>query len=178
MELDELIPFKHKPDLCDWIVKGDYLMYKKLEHLPAAFIEDDIVYIFLDNRIPRQIVKLVKWVMKFGCDFYLVSPEMSSPSNNVDEEKIILHYLYSYSQEHFFYGFRNIDFDLINNMVQWCKREKCVRLIKDCYDTINKKVQSQNYDYWSNKKVYEYENSEIRQDFTTLYRDIQINQIL
>lgn len=178
MDLNKLIPLKFKPTIgCDWVVKGKYLMYKKLEHIPVAFIEDGVVYIFLDNRIPKQIIKLIKWIMELDYEFYLMPPELSNPSNDVDEERVISHYLYSYSQKHFFYGFDKIKFDLINNMVDWCKRENCSYLIKSSYDEVNKKVQRTTYDYWKNKQVYDY-NKEIREYFNTLYRDIQISQIL
>jgi len=178
MDLNRLIPLKFRPTIgCDWVVKGKYLMYKKIEHIPVAFIEDDIVYIFLDNRMPKQIIKLIKWVMEFDCEFYLMPPELSNPGNDVDEERVISHYLFSYSQKHFFNEFNKIGFDLIKNMVDWCKKENCLHLIKDSYDLVNKKVQRTTYDYWQNKQVYDY-NKEIRDDFNTLYRDIQISQIL
>ena len=46
MDLNSLIP-----DNSDkWSVKR-FLMFKKYENIPVCFIEDDIVYVFLDNKI-------------------------------------------------------------------------------------------------------------------------------
>lgn len=179
MELNRLIPLKFIPDIgCDWVVRGKYLMYKKIEHIPVAFIENDIVYVFLDNRIPRQILKITKWILdNHNIEFYFTTPELSSPKYQMNYYDIVKHYLFSYTQEHFFEEFEKIGFDLIKNMVDWCIKNNCTEIIKECYDDINKKVQKGHYDYWSNKTEYNY-NQKIREDFSTLYRDIQINQIL
>ena len=182
MDLNKLIPLKFRPTIgCDWVVKGKYLMYRKIEHIPVAFIEDDIVYIFLDNRIPRQILKLTKWIINnFDVEFYFTTPRLSDPSGMSRynyKEAVVKHYLFSYSQPHFFMEFDKIGFDLIKNMVDWCVKEECADLIKECYDVVNKKVQRGYYDYYTNSKKYDYKE-EIREDFRTLYRDIQINQIL
>ena len=126
MELNDIIPLKFRPTIgCDWVVKNKFLMYKHYEHIPVAFIEDDIVFIFLDNKIPRQILKLTKWLMKYDYEFYFTSPLLSNPKGVLEEElhpTVIKHYLYSYVQEPFFKGFKKIDFDIIENMVKWCIR--------------------------------------------------------
>jgi len=179
MELSNLIPLKFIPTIeCSWVVKNRFLMYKHYEHIPVAFIEDNVVYIFLDNKIPRQILKLTKWIMGLGCEFYFTTPQLSDPTGVEDIQRtVITHYLHCYIQEHFFNGFRKIDFDLIKNMVDWCIKEKCSELIKECYDLTLPKVNRTDYDYYSNKHTFEYKD-EIREDFKTLYRDIQINMIL
>lgn len=180
MDLNKLIPIKFIPTIgCDWVVRGKYLMYKKIEHIPVAFFEDDILYIFLDNRIPKQILKITKWVLEnFDIEFYFTTPELSHPSGVEDYyETVIKHYLYSHAQEHFFKEFDKIGLDLIKNMVDWCIKEKCTDIIKNCYDDVNKEVQKGYYDYYTMSDKYDYKNI-IREEFRTLYRDIQINQIL
>lgn len=181
MELNDIIPLKFRPTIgCDWVVKNKFLMYKHYEHIPVAFIEDDIVYVFLDNKISRQILKLTKWLIKCGYEFYFTSPLLSNPKGIFEEDihtTVIKHYLYSYVQEPYFNGFKKIDFDIIENMVKWCLRENCIDLIKDCYEQIQTKVNRKDHDYWSNKYTFEYDD-EIRSDYQTLYRDIQINMIL
>jgi len=180
MELNKLIPLKFIPEIgCEWVVRGKYLMYRKIEHIPVAFIEDGVVYIFLDNRIPRQILKLTKWILdNHKVEFYFTTPQLSDPSGVENyHETVITHYLFSYSQSHFFGEFEKLGFDIIKNMVDWCTKEGCSDLIKECYDQINEKVQKKHYDYYSNSNSYEY-TEKIREEFRTLYRDIQINQIL
>lgn len=179
MELNKLIPLKFIPNIdCEWVVKGKYLMYRRYEHIPMAYIEDDIVYIFLENKIPNQVLKLTKWVANLGVEFYFADPEFSNPSGIENYHRdTIYHYLHSYAQKHFFKGFKDIEFDLIKNMVDWCTKEGCTELIKDVYSKINTRIQKGYFDYYSGKDIYEYKN-EIREEFRTLYRDIQINQII
>ena len=58
MDLNNLIPDKFRSLTSPtWIVKGQFVMFKKYEHIPVCFVEDDIVYIFLENRVPNAIIK-------------------------------------------------------------------------------------------------------------------------
>ncbi len=177
MELNDLIPEKFRPiHNSNWIVKGKFLMFKKIEHIPIAYLEDDTVYVFLDVRIVKEVIRLVKYLVNSNIEFYFTSPKMSDPKG-VDNYKdhIVSHYIYSYSNKEFFYKIRNIDnFDFIQNMVNWCKKEKCLDLIKINYDLISNRVSKESYDYYSNRSYFTYDE-EIREEFRTLYRDIQIS---
>ncbi len=61
MELNKLIPNNNSK----WIVKGNFLMFKKLEFIPVCYIEDDIVYVFLDARLTKQTIAITKHLMSF-----------------------------------------------------------------------------------------------------------------
>lgn len=175
MELNSLIPDNH----VSWLVKGRFLMFRKYENIPTCYIDNGLVYVFLDNRIINPIIKLVKHLMKINCEFYFTSPIFSHPSyrdQELDKEKIINHYLFSYIQDGFFKGFKKIDFNLIENLVHWCAKQDCIDLIKPVYKELENKVDSFYYDWYSNKRVYEYDE-DIRNDYKTLYREIQINII-
>lgn len=179
MELIDIIPKNVIGQLgCPWSVRGEFLMYKHYENIPVAFIKDGIVYVFLENRIPKKIIKLIKWTMDIGVEFYLSAPEFSNPSGIDDyENTIIKHYLFSYIQPHFYGKFEKIGFDLIENMVSWTKMEGCYHLIKEIYDDIKKDINLKYYDFYTRKEIYDY-TKEIREEFDYLYRHIQIYQIL
>ena len=66
---------------------------------------------------------------------------------------------------------------MMGNLVNWCKKEDCIPLIKENYNEINKRVQKTYYDWYVNKEVSSY-SDDIREEFRTLYRDIQISMIL
>jgi hypothetical protein len=181
MDLNSLIPDKFKllanPT---WIVKGKFVMFKKYEHIPICFVEDNVVYIFLDSRVTKSIIELVKHLIILNIEFYFTTPELSNPKGVLEEyykDKVIKHYLYSFAKVEFFYGFRNIDFDLIDNMVKWTNKENCFDKVKPNYELINKKVERREYNPFSNKYLYEYKD-EIRQEFQSLYRHIQISKII
>jgi hypothetical protein len=173
MELSNLIP--NKSD--DWNIKKGTLFYKKLQNIPMAKIDDDVVYVFLECSIPRIVIDLVKHLMKIGVEFYFLPPSWSHPATVIDNSVVIKHYFTSYSKDKFFIGFNKIGFDMMDNLVNWCKKEDCVALIKENYTKVNQTVQKKHYDYYANKDVSSY-SDDIREEFRTLYRDIQISMIL
>lgn len=174
MELDNLIPDNNS----NWVVRSNFLMFKKLEYIPVAYIEDDIVYILLDARLIKQMIKLIKHIQKLNIKFYLTTPEISNPSGVLDlNEKVIKHYLLSFAKKEFYDSFKKIEFDLIDNMVKWTEKENCFDLVKPVYQDVLKTVNRQNWDYYSNKKHFDY-CQEIRDEFKSLYRHIQISKIL
>jgi hypothetical protein len=174
MELSDLIPDNNK----SWAIKGKYLMFKKYENIPVCFIDDDIVYVFLDSKIHNVILKITKHLMCLGHDFYFTTPLLSIPKRIETLNKVVIeNYFNNYSNKYFFRGFNDIGFDLIYNMVKWTEKEDCFDLVKEIYDKIEKKVNYEHNDWYSNRKYYEYDE-DIRESFRGLYRDIQISKIL
>lgn len=175
MDLNNLIP----DNRANWVVRDRFLMFKKLEHIPVAYIEDDdVVYILLDARLTKHMIRLIKHVQDLGIEFYLTTPEISDPSGVLDlNEKVIRHYLLSYAKMEFFEAFRKIEFDLIHNMVKWTEKENCFDLVKPVYQSVLKKINHQSWDYYANKQHFDY-CQEIREEFQSLYRHIQISKIL
>lgn len=180
MDLNNLIPHKFRHLNNSWVVKGKFLMFKKYEHIPVCFVDDNVVYVFLENKIPLIIVKLVKHLLEMNVEFYFTTPELSHPKGVFTDDyqdKVIRHYLYSYAQVHFFTAFKKIDFDLIDNMVKWTDKEECFHKVKSNYELISKKVERKEYDYYSGKYSFYYKK-EIREEFNSLYRHIQISKII
>ena len=52
MDLNNLIP----DNRANWVVRGKFLMFKKLEHIPVAYIEEGVVYILLDARLIKHMI--------------------------------------------------------------------------------------------------------------------------
>lgn len=174
MELNDLIPDRSEV----WEVRKKYLTYKKYVNIPVAYIEDNVVYVFLDIKIKKVLLKLIKHLMDKDIEFYLLTPALSNPSGIENyKDRVIGHYFYCYCNIDLHTGFNKIGFDLINNMVKWSEKNDCYELIKPNFDIMLKKVNASQQDWYSNKVIYEY-SEEIRQDFKTLYRDIQINKII
>ena len=175
MELNNLIPNNNQ----SWSVKGDFLMFKKIQNIPVCYISnEDLVYVFLDARINKQVISLIKHLMSINVNFFLTTPEASDPAGVLDlNEKVIRHYLISYAKLEFFNGFKKIDFDLVDNLVKWTEKENCYDLIKNIYLSVLKRINHQSWDYYTNKKHFDY-CQEIRDEFQSLYRHIQISKIL
>lgn len=175
IKLEDLIPTRDS----NWQIKGEYLLYKKYANIPVAYIEDSVVYIFLDLKIVNQISKLIRHLSSKRIEFYFDSPEFSNPSTDLKDHdrKVILHYLFSYAHQSIFIEFRKIQFDLIKNMVQYCDKNNCVDLLKDAFESTKLIVQRGYHDFYTNKMKYDY-SKEIREEFENLYRDIQISRII
>ena len=174
MDLNNFIPDNN----ASWVVRGRFLMFRKIEHIPVCFTDGHVIYVFLDARLVRQMISLVKHLKSLKVEFYFTIPEASSPKGISDyHEKVIRHYLLSYAKDVFFNGFRKIDFDLVDNLVKWTDKENCFNLVKEIYEDVLKVVTRQSWDYYSNKKHYDY-CKEIRDEFQSLYRHIQISKII
>ena len=67
----------------------------------------------------------------------------------------------------FYYGFKKIGYDLIDNMVKWTEKEKCFNSIKYNLEIVKKRI------------IYDYQcDDTIREDFNTLYRHIIISKFV
>jgi len=176
MELSTLIPNTNDTN---WVVKGEYLMYVKYSNIPCAYIDGDVVFIFLDFKIVKPISKLIKHLTNKNIEFYFDSPEFSNPASNAIDynNKVLTHYLFSHANKNIFKEFKEIEFDLIKNMVSFCDKNNCHEILKPCYEKVKKIVLNKTHDYYQNKIINDFPD-EIREDFENLYRDIQINRII
>jgi hypothetical protein len=174
MELDDIVPDRSD----SWKVSKGSLLYKKYVWLPICSYDEDLLIVFLDRRMHKAVIKVIKRLMLLDVKFYCVCIDFSSPKGVLDfHEKNIRHCLLSYASEEFFNGFEKIGFDLIKNMTDWAEMQGCFELIKECYIEAKKEVNRNYYDYYSSKYIYEYP-SNIRDNFDMIYREIQINRIL
>lgn len=175
----ELINFLNLLD-SRFSISGSFIMFKKYENIPILYKEDGVFYVFLDAKVPKIILKITSILVDLDLKFYFTTPELSNPKgidSDIINSKIIKHYLISYINKDFFYGFRKIEFDIIRNMVKWSSDNNCFNLVKDEYISVLKTVNSKSYNYYKNSYEYLF-SKEIIEDFRTLYRDIQINKIL
>lgn len=173
MDLDKIIPEKE-----NWSFSKGIIYYKKLFKIPVCIWIDDIPHIILENKLPKQVVELTKNFAKSGQEFYFTTPDASNPAGVFDFKKeVIMSYLNSYSNTKFFHGFKKINFDLIKNLIDWSEKNDAWYLVKPIYEDINKNIQKQHRDYWQNKDYYDYD-FEIREEFRTLWIEIQINKII
>lgn len=175
MDLNKCVPDNSN----NWSISKDQILYKRCGiNIPVCRFYDNILYIFLDNsEFHKPIIKLVKHLMRLDVEFYFYPPTYSHPGATFKHDDVIYHYLISYANKKFNIGFSDIDFDLIDNMVKWCKKENCFDLIKDSHLRAHKKIKYSWYNHYSNKFEFDYDEY-IRDDFKALYRYILINQII
>lgn len=173
MDLDKFIPNGE-----NWSLSKGVIYFKKMQRIPLCMVIDDIPHIILENKIPKQVIELTKKFMKSGEEFYFTTPLSMNPSG-VEQFKheVIKSYFVSYSNIKFFHGFKKVGFDLIKNLIDWSEKNDAWYLVKSVYEDVNKSVQKKYHDYWQRKDYY-YSDYEIREEFRTLWREIQINKII
>jgi len=178
MDLDKILP-KNK----EIKISKDRVFIKNIAWLPLIeIISDNFLYIYLDLRLVNDVIKVVKNLQKTDYEFYFIPTIMSDPGLRLSDDEylsdIVRNYLRSYSRINFYNGFNKIGFDIIENMVKFCESQNCYHLVKDIYNDVNIDVQNQFFDFYSGKYKFEIENEDIREEFKTLYRQIQLNRII
>jgi hypothetical protein len=178
MDLDKILPRKFK-----WQVKNNIVMAFKIAWLPIFKINGDYVDIFLDLRTSKQILPVVKNLQELKINFYFVSPLLANPGfKSFDDDQYhevnIRNLMNNYWKPQYFDGFKKIDFDVIENLINYTNKFKCAHLIKDIYEDINEYVQGSGYDWYTNREHFYVDRQDIREDFQSLYRQIKITEIL
>jgi hypothetical protein len=178
MDLDKILPKKFK-----WQVKSDIVMVFKIAWLPIFKINGKEVEIFLDLRTSKQILPIVKNLQDLNVGFYFISPLLANPGYKVfDDEQYhelnIRNLMNNYWKPQYYDGFKKIEFDVIENLINYATKYKCSSLIKDIYEDINEYVQGSGYDWYTNRECFYVERQDIREDFQSLYRQIKITEIL
>lgn len=187
MDLNRIIPNNG-----EWKVSKNRVFKKNIAWIPVfEIVDNNLIHIFLDLRIYKDVLKVVKNLQKTDIEFYFISPLFADPGfqgivSTSRREFTILdfnevninNYLRCYSKPQFYDGFRKIEFDIIGNLIEYCKKEKCTELVKDIYLKVNKEVQKKVWDYYTNKQYFENKRTDIREDFNSLYIEIQLQQIL
>lgn len=175
MKIENLIPNNGK-----WKIQNGYLYVRYLAWLPLAKIHDEYIEIYLDLKLHRYIITLIK---KLGdIEFYLISPVLHEPGNkcfpDIEKHRInILNMISNYANPKFYEGFQDINFDIITHLVVYCKKHDTMLLIKEAYDYVNNHVQSKEWNYYSGIEYHLYPD-EIRQEFNGLYRQIKLAELL
>jgi len=175
MDLNNIIP-----NNCEWKVSKNRVFKKNIAWIPVFdIVDDNLIHIFLDLRMSKDILKVVKNLQKTDIEFYFISPLFADPGFRGDFNVVnINNYLKDYSKSQFYDGFEKIEFDFIGNLIEYCKKENCIELVKDIYLEVNKDVQNKFWDHYANKQYFKTKREDIRETFNQLYRDIQLQQIL
>ena len=164
----------------NWKISKSTIYYKKVVWIPICTERNETLFIYLSKQIRKEVILIVKLIDEKD-EFYLISPIFSNPKYKYIDEDFhklnIENYLGNYVDFDFYFSFKSNNFDLIENMVKYCKNYDCFDLIKEKYDQINSVVQKETHDWYNTQSYYEF-CIEIREDFSNLYREIRLLQIL
>jgi hypothetical protein len=182
MELSDLMPNK-----IGYSIRGSIIHYKKLVNIPICYIDTyDNAYVFLDMRIKKEVIRFVQNLIRKGVKFYFAYPDTANPSGVLNyKEKVIYHYMIIFlgvlehekNDRSLYKGLENIGVDYFKNLVEWCLMEDCLPLLKKIYDELKPKVDKSYYDPYTKGKIHNYPE-EVRDEYHSLWREIQLNLIL
>lgn len=180
MELNNFIPKNCSEE--EWCLRKNVIFKKKIIWIPIVTKIDDDFFIYLDLRIKREVLKVIKNLMINNIKFYLISPLVSNKKIKISDEELhnlnIENYLNCYSNNFIYDGVKKINFDIIGNLIDYCVKFNCKDKIKEIYLEVNKHVQLTSRNWYSNELIYNVDRIDIRSEFSSLYRDIQLSQIL
>lgn len=157
--------------------KNSILYVKKLAWIPLLKNNNEYIEIYFDVRLYKEILKIIP---KITSEFYLISPILSTNSkiDDITKHKVnINNYLSNYAFHQFYYGFKKIEFDILSNLISYCRKFNSVHLIKDIYNDIIKEMDRKLYDYHRNTH-YSLHDENIILDFKKIYREIILLDIL
>jgi hypothetical protein len=175
--------FKFLPKNIEWKIQHNRIYYRKMAWIPFAYINSSkMVCLYLEPKSSKLILKVTKELMKTKCKFFFISPMLDDPHIQRNTDNIprlnIENYLKNYAIPVFFDGFDKIGFDIIENLILYCKSTNSFELIKEVLQSVNNEVQSKYFDYYSKKDIYNTKREDIRERFNNLWRDIQIQNLL
>lgn len=174
---------KFLPKNIEWKIQHNRIYYRKMAWIPFAYINSSkMVCLYLEPKSSKLILKVTKELMKIKCKFFFISPMLDDPHIQRNTDNIprlnIENYLKNYAIPVFFDGFDKIGFDIIENLILYCKSTNSFELIKEVLQSVNSEVQSKYFDYYSKKDIYNTKREDIRERFNNLWRDIQIQNLL
>lgn len=164
----------------NWKINNNIIYYHKYIDIPVLSIKDDIIWISLDRRITRQIIIMVKHLMKLNCKFYFTKRTIVH-NNEVyveDLPNIIKTYLLALTDEIFFDKIFDIGFDYVENLTSFMTDFNCHELFKEPFEEIKNEYLPERTEWYTNKKYYKIKKEYIRDFISTLEREIKLNMFI
>jgi hypothetical protein len=141
---------------------------------------NDQVWVSLDRRVTKQVLKLIKHLIDIKVDFFM-SSRMIIHQKEIyegDLNDIIRNYLKSLTDEVFFDGIHDIGFDFLKNLSDFMSVYDCHSLLKEPFEKLKKQNLGKYYDWYTSKESYHLKREEMRDFIATLEREIKLNILI
>lgn len=120
-------------------------------------------------------------LLKKDINFLCYSPIFSGPKKfdlNEFNAVNIKNYLHAYSLDGFYDGFNKIGYDVSKGIVDYCSDFNCYHLVQPILEHVKEHVLGHQMDWRNNQMIMNVDRRDIRDSFGSLYRDIQLSNIL
>lgn len=174
MDLCEIIPTDDK-----WIVSKDIVYVKYIAKIPILVKKEDDIFVYLDMKIYKFVLKLVKILNENNIEF-LFRSNMVWFEHKFNDEDIhhlnIKQQLVNICNPKFFDGFNKIGFDFTKSLTNYITKYQCHDEFKRVYEYQRDIVTKKTYDYLTGRAQYSF-REDIRDFISTLEREIKINML-
>lgn len=174
MDIERFIPDSND----NWLIRHNTIYFKKWGLIPILKEIDGIIFISLDRRITKAVIKISNKLSKMEEPFFFCDRNTISEKNihNEDLGPIVQNYIMAISDEVFFKFISNSEFDYINNLANFLTLYDCHSLFKKIYDHKKDNFFNKKWiDWYNHREHWEVKNEEIRDYYSILERQIKLN---
>jgi hypothetical protein len=156
------------------------IYYHKYVDIPLVSFTEDDIWICLDRRITKQVLKLIRHFITNDIDFLLTNRLVIWRDVTEEDLPIILeNYLRALSDEVFFDSIFDMGFDYIRNLTHFMIKYKCLDQLSETFDKIMRKhYMKEKTDWWTGSVYYLIKREDIRDFLSTLEREIKLNILI
>jgi hypothetical protein len=156
------------------------IYYHRYVDIPVLSIKDDVIWISLDRRITKAIIKMVKHLISLNVKFFFSTRIIihNKQLYKEDLQSIIQSYLLALTDENFFDPIFDSGFDYIENLTDFMTQYDCHELFKEPYENVKKIYLREITDWYLNKTYFKIKKEYIRDFIRTLEREIKLNMFL
>lgn len=177
MNLNDLIPNNDQ----NWSIKNNMIYYHNYCDIPVLQKRGGEIWIILDRRVTRNILKLTKHLIKLDIRFFYSSKVLNHNQDLTTPEskaEIIRNYLHALTNVQFFDNISKTGIDYIGNLTEYINKNGCWDIFKEEFEIIKKDANRKHWDYLSGKQIYEIKREDIRDFIANIEREIKLNMFL
>jgi hypothetical protein len=162
----------------NWIISKNIIYVDYITKIPMLIKKGDDIWVYLDIKIAKHVLKLVKILSDKNINFLFKSTLIFFDEKFTEEEfhkHNLKQYLKNITDKKFFDGFEKIGFDFTQNLAQYLVKYQCFEIFQQVYQKQKSISLSKTYDYWVNKEYYTIDREDIRNYISSLEREIKIS---
>jgi len=162
---------------CNWSIKNNTIYYHRLADIPILKVKKDVIWVALDRRIRKQVIKLIRHLVNNNFKFYLTTRFNIYEKEIFKEDlgPIIKNYITALTDEIFFDEIFNTKFDYIQNLTDFMTDYDCHNLFKDIFEKVKSTYLSEKTDWFTLNKYFLVKKEYIRDFIRSIDREIKIN---
>jgi hypothetical protein len=177
MDINYLIPDKDS----NWICKHNILYYKKFALIPLAKNINGDLFINLDKRCVKSVIRLLNHCNKLGidymfCDYHSIYEDFIM---NESIDSIFFNNLMILEEPKIFQLIKSNKLNFIKIICNFIKLYQCQNNFIRTYDDLRKSHFDQSWFDWYDKKThFRVEDKEVREYYESLFREVKISLLL